>query len=99
MEKPRESLQTPHPPPPWTHDAAWSPLFLKARTREERIGIARRWAEAAGGRMVDGTTVELPELPACLAQSELRQHCRNLGVQIVVTAPARPTEPPIGDMP
>jgi predicted P-loop ATPase len=69
-------------PPPWHHDHAWSPRFLKARTHEERLDLLRQWVAAAAGRMVDDSMAELPNLPAGLARNELLRQCRNLGVRV-----------------
>jgi hypothetical protein len=69
-------------PPPWHHDASWSPRFLKARTHEERLDLLRQWVAAAAGRMVNDATAELPNLPAGLARNELLRQCRNLGVRV-----------------
>ena len=70
------------PTPSWHVHHAWSPRFLKARTHEERMDLLRQWVAAAGGRMVNDATAELPDLPACLARNDLLRQCRNLGVRV-----------------
>jgi hypothetical protein len=77
-------------PPPWYHDASWSPRFLKVRTHEERLELLRQWVTAAAGRMVNDATAELPELPDGLALRELRRHCKNLGVRVRTVTEVRP---------